>query len=301
MDSTESKQTSLETCFKSNWAAFSETQRQIASFLLTHPNEAQFFSMSELANLVGVSNSAISRFIKKAGFKSHNELRVELALYAKSKSGIAERLSNKLLEFSNGGGDSYFENIIAREQEYISNCVRLIDSNDIVSAARAIANSKCVYIWAQRPYWGLADILDYRMARLSIPSVPIYETRHYVFDRGHNICSNDVVVGFAFQRLPEDLELLFELAKSAGAKTILITDLAFVSKSVEPDIVLSAPKGPYGEYNSYAVPTLILHSILVAVGYELSGERAESLKKLDILRKKYNTHNKDVHLNELSE
>ena len=297
MDIDNNKQLSLEVCLKKNWSSFSETQKQIATFLLTHPNEAQFFSMSELASIIGVSNSAISRFIKKAGFKSHNELRVELALFAKSKAGIADRLSNKLLKFDEK--DGFFEGIITREQEYISNSIRLIDSSDIVSAAKAIADSGCVYIWAQRPYWGLADILDYRMTRLSIPSIPIYETRHYVLDRAHNLRSNDVVIGFSFQRIPEDIELLFSMAKSVGARTILITDLAFVTKSVEPDIVFSAPKGPYGEYNSYAVPILILHAMLVAVGYELSGERAESLKKLDAISKKYNIHNKNVHLNEL--
>ena len=139
MDIDNNKQLSLEVCLKKNWSSFSETQKQIATFLLTHPNEAQFFSMSELASIIGVSNSAISRFIKKAGFKSHNELRVELALFAKSKAGIADRLSNKLLKFDEK--DGFFEGIIAREQEYISNSIRLIDSSDIVSAAKAIADS----------------------------------------------------------------------------------------------------------------------------------------------------------------
>jgi len=48
----------------------------VADFILESPGEVSMYPASELARLVGVSNSTVTRFVQRAGFESYDEMRL---------------------------------------------------------------------------------------------------------------------------------------------------------------------------------------------------------------------------------
>ena len=60
-------------------ADMSKTDRLIATYLLDHSQEACHLSSAELAETIGVSKSAITRFVKFLGYENLREMRVQLA------------------------------------------------------------------------------------------------------------------------------------------------------------------------------------------------------------------------------
>ncbi|MCL5776537.1 MurR/RpiR family transcriptional regulator [Limibaculum sp. FT325] len=54
----------------------SARERQVADFILESPGEISMYPASELARLVGVSNSTVTRFVQRAGFESYEEMRL---------------------------------------------------------------------------------------------------------------------------------------------------------------------------------------------------------------------------------
>lgn len=56
-----------------------KTDQAIASYLLAHSQEACHLSSAELAQAIGVSKSAITRFVKVLGYENLREMRAQLA------------------------------------------------------------------------------------------------------------------------------------------------------------------------------------------------------------------------------
>ena len=64
---------------RSRMADMSKTDRLIATYLLDHSQEACHLSSAELAETIGVSKSALTRFVKFLGYENLREMRVQLA------------------------------------------------------------------------------------------------------------------------------------------------------------------------------------------------------------------------------
>lgn len=69
----------FESRVKSRFADMGKTDQAIATYLLDHSQEACRLSSPELAQAIGVSKSAITRFVKLVGYNSLREMRVQLA------------------------------------------------------------------------------------------------------------------------------------------------------------------------------------------------------------------------------
>ena len=51
----------------------------IAEYLIQHPEEAQFLSISSLARNCNMAEATIYRFCKQLGFEGYNEMKIALA------------------------------------------------------------------------------------------------------------------------------------------------------------------------------------------------------------------------------
>lgn len=276
--------TALEERVASRLQELTATQRQIAAYILGHPHEAAFLSMSQLAKAVGVSNAAMTRFLKNAEFSNGEELRSALGQHLQEKMGLAGRLGKRI-----EGVDEhdFFASYASTEIKYIQNCVRDLSSELIDNAAEIIASKRRVFVWSQRPYWGLVDLVDYRLTRMSQTVVPMVETGHYVLDKAHQLSPEDVVIGMAFQRSPSDLEMLFDVGREKEAQLVLLTDLVLIPKKLSADVVLAAIRGPAGTSNSHTIPMIIINAVMLAVGRKLTEAGYPVLHELDLMRQNY--------------
>lgn len=277
--------TSLEDQIAKNLSQFTRGQKQVAAYILGHPHEAAFQSMSQLAQAVGVSNAAMTRFLKAAGFANGDELKSAVGRHLTDKMGLAHRLGRRLKDVETT--NDFFASVVNLELEYIQNCVRDVHSALIEKAGEIISLKDRVFIWSQRPYRGLVDLLDYRLTRLSKQVVPIMETGHYILDHAHQLGPNDVIIGLAFLRSPADLEMLFDVGREKGSQLVLLTDLPLIPRKLSADVVLSAQRGPAAVSNSHTVPMVIINAMVLAVGTKLAASGYPVLQELDALRKRY--------------
>lgn len=280
-----SSRTKLENRIQQNLKNFTTAQRQIASYILGHPHKAAFQSLSELAYTVGVSNAAMTRFLKAAGFASGDDFKHAFGEHLSEKMGLEKRFKQKVKEFPEE--HDFFSSLARVEIEFIQRCVQEIPSAVIEKAGAIIAEKKRVFLWSQRPFWWVVDFLDFRLSRLSKEVIPIIDTGHYIFDKAHIIGPDDVLIGMAFQRSPSDLEILFDFARSRNSKLILLTDLVLIPSKLSADVILSSRRGPSGISNSHTVPMVISNAIALSAGKKLSEAGHPILKELDSLRREF--------------
>ncbi|WP_041739086.1 MurR/RpiR family transcriptional regulator [Coriobacterium glomerans] len=64
---------------QSRYEGMNKTETTIADYLSRHGEEACYLSISDVADKIGVSKSAVSRFVRKLGYKGYREMRIDLA------------------------------------------------------------------------------------------------------------------------------------------------------------------------------------------------------------------------------
>ena len=95
----------------------SARERKVADFILESPGEISMYPASELARLVGVSNSTVTRFVQRVGFGSYEEMRLA-AREARSWG------SPLFLAGREGNGKAAPEELIASFSEHEANAMR---------------------------------------------------------------------------------------------------------------------------------------------------------------------------------
>lgn len=70
---------SVRYTIKNHYGSFSEKERLIADFILKHGNTSVDFSITELAEQIGISEATLVRFVKKIGYCGYQKFRIALA------------------------------------------------------------------------------------------------------------------------------------------------------------------------------------------------------------------------------
>ena len=86
--------------------------RLVADYLVQHPEEAQYLSISSLAKTCGVAEATIFRFCRSLGFDGYNEMKIALA-QANAAATLLQR-ARQVYCFGQGGSHVLANDIWAR-------------------------------------------------------------------------------------------------------------------------------------------------------------------------------------------
>jgi len=279
------ERTALEDRIARSLPDFTPNDTRLASYILEYPNDAAFLSSAGLSREIGVSESAVSRFIRAAGFSSFAEFRSTLAQHLHHKLGMASRMDKRLEDVESQ--EDFFPSLINSEIEYLQKSLQKITSADLDRCAETICGADRVFIGGHRVSLPIREILDFRLSRFKIRTTHLNDCDRYILEKARQISQNDVVLAVTFQRIPNDLRVLLELASERNCPVILLTDLTLVPKTLNIDIVLTASRGPQKLSSSYTVPVAIANAIVWAVARRLGEQGHGALAELDELRRRF--------------
>ena len=279
------ERTKLEEQIARRLHSFTPIQKRLAAYILRYPNDAAFVSGGEISREVGVSEAAVSRFIRAAGFRNMNELRNSLTHHIHKKTGMTSRMDNLLSTLQKE--QRFFYDFIAGEIEYLHKATETISTDDIERSAELLHQSQMIYLTGMRASLPIREMLDYRLSRLGFRTVHLTDSERYILDKAQLIRKEDVVVGITFQRIPKDVRIVFDQAARQGTPTILITDMALVPKSLQADVILSATRGPQNVANTFTVPMAIASAIIWSLASKLGHEGHLRIEELASLRQRY--------------
>lgn len=112
---------------------FTKSERKIIDFILTHKNEAQYFSITDLSHACKISVSTISVFCRKLGADGFNDFKLELAkatmpqVAASSPSAFGEIQAEDTLE-------QVFEKTYNANQEALAKTFQKLDQAAVSQA-----------------------------------------------------------------------------------------------------------------------------------------------------------------------
>jgi DNA-binding MurR/RpiR family transcriptional regulator len=236
-------------------------QRRIAQYLIEHITEAAFLSITDLAERVGVSQPSVTRFAAAVGFSGYPALRESLQAIALSTLGSApgtpaEVTSNEL----QAAVDAEIENLENLRRDFT-------DPDQIIRVGRALSESTPLTVLGLRISGSLAEYFAYAARRIH-PDVR-------VVTRGGSVAYDALlqsreaggswVLAFGMPRHAQETLTAMRVARSAGLRVALITDLGLGPLADEADVTFATGTGSRLVFDSYAAPVVLSAALLQAM------------------------------------
>lgn len=200
-------------------ADFSPTERKLAQLVLDQPLNPAGYSASELAQISGVSNATVTRFVRRLGYESYDEARRQARLDS-TTTGIP--LSIQAKEHAPTPAQLW-----QQAQDNVGATVAQIPASDMDAMAAALNKAPQVFCMGLHQNHSLATHLRWQLrhglGKRAYLTPDLGETVQDILPR---LDTHDLVVLFALHSTDPLLNEVAQAARTAGAKVICITDLA---------------------------------------------------------------------------
>ncbi|WP_328875850.1 MurR/RpiR family transcriptional regulator [Streptomyces sp. NBC_00287] len=234
-------------------------QRRIAQYLIENITEAAFLSITDLAERVGVSQPSVTRFAGAVGFSGYPALREKLqsiALGALAGGAPEENSSNEL------------QAAVDAEIDNLENLRRDFGNPDqVIEVGLELSRSTPLTILGLRISASLAEYVAYAARRIH-PDVRLVT-------RGGSVAYDALlqsreaggtwVLAFSMPRHAQETLTAVRVARSAGLKVALVTDLALGPVADSADVVFATGTGSRLVFDSYAAPGVMAAALLQAM------------------------------------
>ncbi|MFI6435947.1 MurR/RpiR family transcriptional regulator [Streptomyces sp. NPDC050759] len=236
-------------------------QRRIAQYLIEHITEAAFLSITDLAERVGVSQPSVTRFAAAVGFSGYPALREKLQSIA-----LSTLAGGPVADDESRGNE--LQAAVDAEIENLENLRRdFADPDQMIELGRKLSESTPLTVLGLRISASLAEYFAYAARRIH-PDVR-------VVTRGGSVAYDALlqsreaggtwVLAFSMPRHAQETLTALRVARSAGLKVALVTDLALGHLADEADVVFSTGTGSRLVFDSYAAPGVIAAALLQAM------------------------------------
>lgn len=249
---------------RAHYATLSVSERKIADYLLEHPAEALYLSITDVADRAEVGEATVSRFCRKLGLRGFQELKVMLA---QEKGPAAVRVVGPP-----GDGDLA---ILTRQKaqqsiKVIEDTARLLDQQALERAITLLTEARKI------DFYGLGTsgltALDAQHKFLSLGKhCNAFVDPHVQAMSASLLSSLDVAVAFSHSGSTKDAVTSLRWARESGAHTICITSFGRSPITRVADVALLAAIGETTVARSLRAK--IAHLFVVEVLFEGCRER----------------------------
>lgn len=210
------------------------SEKKVADFLMGHLAEAQFLSISDLAESCGVAEATISRFCRRLGYGGYSAFKLAIAKSAVRSApveGACGEVSPK--DTPRGMG----EKLLHANTKAMAQTLELLNPAALERAAGLLAGARGVYCMGQ----GGSMILAMEAAHLFSTCWPYYHAvqgSHLQAITAALLGEEDVLLFFSYSGSTRDILDLMKVVKGRGCRVILITRFPKSPGAALADVVL---------------------------------------------------------------
>lgn len=244
----------------------------VADYLMQHAEDAQYLSISSLANECGVAEATIFRFCRSLGFQGYNEMKIALAKATATATPTAAKLEP--------GADTQLliTHAYNTAVEALNGTRNMLDAEAIDRAATLLQRARQVYFFGQGGSQVLAGDIWARFSMLSTKFRTAGDS-HMQAITASLMGPEDVILFISYSGCTRDMMDTLHLAKENGAKVILITHYADAPGAVLADVVLlcGAKENPLDSGSVPAKLAMLFVANVLVLRYTLDNQELASL------------------------
>lgn len=265
---------------QTNFPALSANGKKIAEHIVADGTTVSFASLRQLAQMVGVSESAIVRFAQDLGYRGYPELRRQLQQEVKERLSSAARMRETLLKVR--GREGLVRDLFQKDIELIGETLTDLSYEEFAKAIDLIWNAKRVFIVGLRSPFSLAYFLYFRLVRLQIDARLITVTgSSSLFEQLALLRKRDLLIVLGFADIPKEANIAIDHALKVGAKVLGITYPPTSEIGQRAHVVLLAKRGTHSMVQSLTAPFCLLNALAIGVATAKKSKSLQALSQLD--------------------
>jgi len=214
------------------------SEKNIASYILEHPQEAINMTASELGKASSTSSAAVIRLCKSLDLKGFQELKIRVAgdLQKTEEAGFRDIEPNESL-------NSITEKMTFNSIQTLRETAEILRAEELEKAIKALAEAENVHFFGVGASAIIAQDAQQKWLRIDRNAFAFPDV-HMAATLVANTKPGDVVCGISFSGQTVEVTNIMELAKSKGATTISLTKYGSspVTESADIRLYTSATK-----------------------------------------------------------
>ena len=254
------------------------SEKKVADYILGHRIDAQYMSISELAEECDVADATISRFCRRLGVGGYNAFKLELAKASMtSRSGI---LLEQLGESKSGYAD-LCRRILQENVNVMEQTMQLLDANHVRQAMDLIQRAKRVVCMGQGGSMVMAEEAWSMFSTIS-PKFSFVPDSHLQANVAALMGEGEVILFFSYSGSTRDLQDILGVAKKRNVKVILISRFPKSPGGQLADVVLQcgANESPLQAGSATArIAQLVVLEVLFRHLYESNPQQSEACRE----------------------
>ena len=202
--------------------------QHLLSFAISHPHEMALETISEIAQKAQAPPSSLVRFAKHFGFQGFSSMQKVF------RSGLVSSISNyrqrtrdlekRLAENQKGITPPYLDYFIEGGIESLNNLRQSVNESDLKKVVELLAESKTVYLVAQRRSFPVAFYLHYALSHLGKPAQLLDSLGGMLSEQGKVMKEGDALFAVSFPPYAPEVLNLVKDASLENIKIIGLTD-----------------------------------------------------------------------------
>lgn len=193
-----------------------ETDKKIASYIEQNISTVLSSSIHDLANLIGVSSSSISKYIKKIGYSSYSRFKVVLA--QQNAQPIDAQLNShdtiKTIQ-------SKLFHTITRSYEMT---LELLNDELLETIVQQIHSSRRIYMFGVGASGMVCNDLYFKLSRIG-KNIIYHTDPHIQLASLSGATNQDFIIGISYSSNTKEVITAFKIAKELSIPTLSITGI----------------------------------------------------------------------------
>lgn len=263
-----------------NQVELTKSELTLINYLYAHIEEIPFLSITELAKRLSLSSATLSRGVRHLGFDSFKDLK-EFIVDKRRISPAAK------MEQSLDANSHPHSKLISKEILHLQETLNHWDDTSFTKALAALHEAKMIHIFGKGASYGLAHIFSFRLNRFKKNTRIMESSGSQVFESLHLITPEDIIILFAFSKMPLEAKLIIEHQQKVGYQLLIITDRLYTNPSHQESIQLFVRRGDINNYHAMVTPMAMLDSLIVEYAKAYQPSTLQSLEDLFTLKETY--------------
>lgn len=235
------------------------TERRLGEFLLDFPGNLSSYAALEIAQLTGVSNATVTRFIRRLGYEGYEDAR----RHARQQEGSGSPLFLAASATQATPTSDLIAAHLRQASDNLATTIGQLSPEQLDAIAKALVGARQLLFVGYRQNRNFAAYLRWQLLQaLPMPSQVIPGAGETLGEYVAQLSEQDVVIVFALRRSVPVVSEFTAQAKRQGAKLLCITDHA--SPAMPADWLLRVHTSAPGPLDNHSALFMLSHLIATA-------------------------------------
>lgn len=256
------------------------TYRTLAR-LVDAPRQAAVFTISELANALGVNASTLTRLSKRLGYAGFSEFQSVFRRHVADGDDFYSERAGRFLADDGiaSSGMSVLAKIAEDERSNIAEMIAGLSTENLNQTAAAMASARAIRVQGLRQYYPSACFLAYGLGMIRDEVSLLNSAGAGIAHSFAQLKANDLLVAIGHAPYTRETADACTLASHHKLRIIAITDSYASPLAAPAETVLITPAGGRFFGNSTAACVILIEALLTMTAAALGQSAVDALKR----------------------